>query len=93
MKNFYGHSLPSADFKKGSCQLLANEWALLSTDKLPKWLAWDCVARLTDFAGNDLKCVEKPYHCPDVKIKRLKKTLQLSDYSLCIYLIESITLP
>ena len=49
------------------------------------------MARLTDRAQNDLKCVEKPYHCPDVKIKRLKKSLQLSDYSLCIYIIESIT--
>ena len=37
IKNFYDHS-PSHWFKKGSCQLLAKEWAL-STGKLPRRLA------------------------------------------------------
>ena len=40
-------------FKKCSCQLLAKECAL-STGKLPS------LARLTDRARNDLKCVEGP---------------------------------
>ena len=45
-------------FKKGSCQLMAKEWAL-STGKLPWRLAQELgVARITDRAWNDLKCVE-----------------------------------
>ena len=46
-------------FKKGGRQLLAKEWAL-SIGKLPRRLARNSVARLTDRARNDLKCVEGP---------------------------------
>ena len=47
-------------FKKSSCQLLAKECAL-STGKLPRRLPRkNSVARVTDRAQNDLKCVEGP---------------------------------
>ena len=46
-------------FKKSNCQLLAKECAL-STGKLPRRLSQEHVARLTDRARNDLKCVEGP---------------------------------
>ena len=45
-------------FKKGSCQLLAKEWAL-STGKLPRRLAQEQCGKV-DRARNDLKCVEGP---------------------------------
>ena len=48
---FYVKSLLSLS---GSCQLLAKEWA----QKLPRRLPRNSVARLTDHAQNDLKCVE-----------------------------------
>ena len=92
MKNFYGHSLISAASRRGVVSYWRTNGHLVLINCLGG-LPENSVARLTDRAQNDLKCVEKPYHCPDVKIKRLKKTLQLSDYSLCIYLIENITLP
>ena len=58
MKTFLHFSL-FRWFKKSSYQLLAKECAL-STGKLPRRLAQNNVARLTDRARNDLKCVEGP---------------------------------
>ena len=61
MKKIYDyslHSLPSL-FKKGSCRLLAKEYAL-STGKLPRRLAQGVWIVLPDRARNGLKCVEVP---------------------------------
>ena len=57
-KIFYDHYLPSADSRKGSCQLLAKEYAL--TINCLGGLQGNSVDRLTDRTRNDLKSVEEP---------------------------------
>ena len=57
-KKFYDHYLPSADSRKGSCQILAKEYAL--TINCLGGLQGNSVDRLTDRARNDLKSVEEP---------------------------------
>ena len=59
-KNFYDHYLPSADSRKGSCQLLAKECALTILVNCLGGLHGNSVDRLTDRARNDLKSVEEP---------------------------------
>ena len=59
MKKYLWPFCPFRWFKKGSCQLLAKEWAL-STGKLPRRLAQEQLDRIIDCTQNDLKCVEGP---------------------------------
>ena len=54
-------------FKKSSCQLLAKECAL-STGNCLGGLPRNSVARLTDRARNDLKCVEGPWNRNQTKL-------------------------
>ena len=58
--NFYDHYLPSADSRKGSCQLLAKEFALTILVNCLGGLPGNSVDRLTDRARNELKSVEEP---------------------------------
>ena len=55
-----GHYLPSADSRKGSCQLLAKECALTILVNCLGGLHGNGVDRLTDRDRNDLKSVEEP---------------------------------
>ena len=59
-KNFYDHYFPSADSRKGSCQLLAKECALTILVNCLEGLQGNSVDRLTDRARNYLKSVEEP---------------------------------
>ena len=57
--NFYDHYLPSADSRKGSCQLLAKECALNILVNCLGGLHGNSGDRLTDRARNDLQSVEE----------------------------------
>ena len=59
-ENIYDHYLPSADSRKGSCQLLAKEYALTILVNCLGGLPGNSVDRLTDRARNDHKSVEEP---------------------------------
>ena len=59
-KTFYDHYLPSADSRKGSCQLVAKECALTILVNCLGGLPGNSVDRLTNRARNDLKSVEEP---------------------------------
>ena len=79
---------PFCWFKKDSCQLLAKEWAL-STSNCLGGLPRNSVARLTDHFWNDLKCVEGPLNTNSASQQLVMRfgESEFSDYIVhtCMY--------